>query len=151
MKIPARFFICGKWWNIHIDKKISAAGITYDDQTIAINPDKCPSEADKADTLLHEILEALFYETGVAYDQSYGKEQLYSFTHDKFQNQLVPEILSIIKQINFGRFEYGKSKKKQKWKRKVSGVQGNRKERKTQTEFSDEAVEAFVRPFLTQD
>jgi len=147
MKIPHKqIFICGKWWTINIDNKLEEVGVTYDNNTISINASMCSCKQSWEDTLLHELLEAVLMASGASYDQSYGKEYLYCFDHDKFRNQIVPEILSIIKQLNFGGWKYG-NKKTHERKGKVRRVQSGRKEGEVKTTETAFTNKRFLKPY----
>ena len=105
MIYPKSIFICGKNWTIKKDEKLDCAGQASGNLVISINPTCIFSDAQMADTVLHECLEAILMMSGASYTSDEGKEMFYAFNHDKFRNQICPEILSVVRQLKLKGFK----------------------------------------------
>lgn len=106
MQHPKQVFICGRNISVVVENNLPYMGsYTSDERKISLSDklhkDKHPEEI--KDTLLHECLEALFGLINCKYNAT-GKT-LYIIDHDTLQTLVVPELLSIIKQIDFGKYK----------------------------------------------
>ena len=112
-KIPGQIFMNGKNVKFTVDNDMKDLGKGEEwKELITIN---LKGHEDKSitalqDTVLHEAVETLCDMINCRYVAT--GQSLIIIDHDKFQHSFIPNLLSIIKQLDFGSYEKPAKKKK---------------------------------------
>lgn len=89
MKIPKKVWICGREFDVVLDKKQSGGSFSFSDCKIVVGT-KYPK--DIAITFLHEVIEAVFAERCMRYklyNDSHNQDYQFAFKHTEYENAVV--------------------------------------------------------------